>query len=135
MDGFGVKQVLNVGQCQPDHSSIRQFIQAEFGAEVEYCADISAAMKRLCEQRFDLVLVNRIIDATLDEGSELIQQMKESEFLREVPVMMVSNFDSAQIAATDLGAVPGFGKANLEENETRELLRQYVGTQSPWADA
>ncbi|MCZ6654549.1 MAG: response regulator [Planctomycetota bacterium] len=135
MDGFGTKQVLNVGQCQPDHSSIREFIQAEFGAEVEYCADISAAMKRLCEQWFDLVLVNRIIDATLDEGSELIQQMKESEFLREVPVMMVSNFDSAQVAAADLGAVPGFGKARLEENETRELLRQYLGAQSPTADA
>ena len=135
MDGFGTKQVLNVGKCQPDHSSIREFIQAEFGAEVEYCADISAAMKRLCEQWFDLVLVNRIIDATLDEGSELIQQMKESEFLREVPVMMVSNFDSAQMAAADLGAVPGFGKAHLEENETRELLRQYLGAQSPTADA
>ncbi len=129
------KQVLNVGQCQPDHNSIRRFVQAEFGAEVEYCADISAAMKRLCEQWIDLVLVNRIIDATLDEGLELIQQMKESEFLREVPVMMMSNFDSAQIAATDLGAVPGFGKAHLEENETRELLRQYLGTQSPTADA
>ena len=59
-------------------------------------------MKRLCEQWIDLVLVNRIIDATLDEGLELIQQMKESEFLREVPVMMMSNFDSAQLAATDL---------------------------------
>ncbi len=135
MDGCGAKQILNVGQCQADHNSIRQFVQAEFGAEAEYCADISAAMKRLCEQRFDLVLVNRIIDATLDEGSELIQQMKESEFLREVPVMMVSNFDSAQMAAADLGAGPGFGKAHLEENETRELLRQYLGTQSPTADA
>jgi PleD family two-component response regulator len=130
-----IKQVLNVGQCQPDHNSIRRFLLAEFGAETEYCADISAAMKRLCEQKFDLVLVNRTIDATLDEGSELIQQMKESEYLREVPVMMVSNFDSAQIAATDLGAVPGFGKAHLEENETRELLRRYIGTQSPAEDA
>ena len=129
------KRILNVGQCQPDHDSIRRFVQTEFGVEVEYCADIPAAMKRLCEQRFDLVLVNRIIDATLDEGLELIQQMKKSEFLREVPVMMMSNFDSAQIAATDLGAVPGFGKAHLEENETRELLRQYLGTQSPTADA
>ncbi len=129
------KHVLNVGQCQADHNSIRHFVQAEFGADAEYCADISAAMKRLCEHKFDLVLVNRIIDATLDEGSELIQQMKESEFLRDVPVMMVSNFDSAQITATDLGAVPGFGKAHLEENETRELLRRYLGTQSPTADA
>ncbi len=135
MDSHGTKQVLNVGQCQPDHNSIRRFVQAEFGAEAEYCADISAAMQRLCEERFDLVLVNRIIDATLDEGSELIQQMKESEFLREVPVMMLSNFDSAQMAAADLGAIPGFGKAHLEENETRELLRQYLGTQSPTADA
>ena len=135
MKGYGTKKVLNVGQCQPDHNSIRQYLQAEFGAEVEYCADISAAMKRLYDQWFDLVLVNRIIDATLDEGSELIQQMKDTEFLRDVPVMMVSNFDSAQIEAADLGAVPGFGKAHLEEKETRELLRQYLGTQSPTAEA
>ncbi len=135
MDDLSTKNILNVGQCQPDHNSIRRFIRAEFGVEVEYCADISAAMKRMCEERFDLVLVNRIIDATLDEGSELIQQLKESEFLRDVPVMRVSNFDSAQLAATDLGAVRGFGKAHLEENETRELLRQYLGTQNPAVDA
>jgi PleD family two-component response regulator len=134
MDGHGAKLVLNVGQCQPDHNSIRQFIQDEFGADVEYCADVYGAMTRLCEQKFDLVLVNRIIDATLDEGLELIHKMKQSEFLREVPVMMVSNFESAQIAATDLGAVPGFGKAHIEEEETRELLRRYLGAKTPTAD-
>ncbi len=84
-------------------------------------------MKRLCEQWFDLVLVNRIIDATLDEGLDLIRQMKESEFLRDVPVMMISNFEAAQVTATNLGAVPGFGKARLEENETRTLLEHTTG--------
>ncbi len=126
MSGNDKKLVLDVGQCQPDHTSISKLIESKFDARVEYCADIGSAMTRLRERKFDLVLVNRIIDATLDEGIGLVRQMKDSEFLREVPVMLVSNFDSAHREATALGAVEGFGKADIEEEQTRRLLARYL---------
>ena len=126
MSGNDKKLVLDVGQCQPDHTSISKLIESNFDARVEYCADIAGAMTRLCEQKFDLVLVNRLIDVTLDEGIGLVRQMKDSEFLREVPVMLVSNFDSAHHEATALGAVEGFGKADIEEEQTRRLLAPFL---------
>ncbi len=119
--------VLDVGQCQADHKAIRSLIESTFDAQVEYSADISGALQRLCEGKFDLVLVNRIIDATLDEGVDLIKKMRDSEFLRETPVMLVSNFDAAQKEATSLGAVPGFGKGDLEDDGTKDLLARYLG--------
>ena len=128
MGGNRVRRVLDVGQCQADHAAIRELIRSTFGAKIEYAADIRGALRRMCEDRFDLVLVNRILDATLDEGAELIKKMKESEFLREVPVMLVSNFAPAQAEATALGAVEGFGKAHLDSDETRALLERYLAT-------
>lgn len=128
MSGNRVRRVLDVGQCQADHAAIRNLVTSAFGAEIEYAADIRGALRRLCEDSFDLVLVNRIIDATLEDGVELIKKMKESEFLCEVPVMLVSNFESAQAEASALGAVAGFGKAHLDDDQTRALLEQYLGT-------
>ncbi len=121
------KFVLDVGQCQPDHQAIRRMIESEFDARVESSADAEGAMQVLCEQKVDLVLVNRILDATLHDGLELVQKMQQHESLRRTPIMMISNFESAQQEAIAAGAAPGFGKAHLDEETTRKLLANYLG--------
>ena len=120
------KLVLDVGQCQPDHLDIRRMIESAFDARVESSADAIGAMQVLCEQKVDLVLVNRILDATLHEGVELVKQMQAHESLRHTPIMMISNFETAQQEAIAAGAAPGFGKADLEEETTRKLLANYL---------
>ena len=125
-DGFK-KLVLDVGQCQPDHRAIRRMIESEFDARVESSPDAEGAMQVLCEQKVDLVLVNRILDTTLNDGLELVKQMQQHESLCNTPIMMISNFESAQQEAVAAGAVPGFGKAHLDEERTRKLLANYLG--------
>jgi CheY-like chemotaxis protein len=116
------KRILDVGQCTADHTAIRALFEKQFSAVVERCTDTPQALEMLSERPFDLVLVNRIIDATTEEGLDLIKRMKESPFLRDVPVMLISNFESAQVDAVELGAVQGFGKADLESPDTCALV-------------
>ena len=54
------------------------------------------------------------------------EQMQEHESLRHTPIMMISNFETAQQEAIAAGAAPGFGKADLEEETTRKLLANYL---------
>lgn len=121
------KYVLSVGNCQLDHGSISRMIETHFNAAVDGAADMAAALRQLEQRRYDLVLVNRVFDATSEEGLDLIRQMKESPALRAIPVMLISNFESAQQEAAAAGAAPGFGKAHLEEQQTRATLDAFLG--------
>ena len=56
---------------------------------------------------------------------EEIQQIKDAGLT--VPVMLVSDLPEAQDAAVALGALRGFGKAQLHEPETLELIRCVTG--------
>src|SRR4051794_6451514 len=111
------KRVLSVGQCMADHGSISRLLKSSFQAEVVTADTAEEALRRLREEAFDLVLVNRVFDATNEGGCELIRQVKADHGLREVPLMLVSNFPEAQDEAQAAGAVPGFGKSRLHERE------------------
>lgn len=104
------KKVLDVGQCNPDHSSITQFLNDQFEANVVRAHLFDDAIEQLKQDQFDLVLVNRLLDRDHSEGSDLIKAMQADPAFRTTPIMLVSNFEDAQTAAVGLGAVPGFGK-------------------------
>jgi len=40
--------------------------------------------------------------------------------------MVVSNYQDAQTAAVEAGAVQGFGKSALNTDQTKELLAKYL---------
>ncbi len=126
MNAPPAKQVLSVGQCMLDHSAISRVLEAQFSAVVDYAPDVDSALAVMREQPYALVLVNRILDQTLEEGTDLIRKAKQDDQLRALPIMLVSNFEAAQQEAAALGAVPGFGKADLEAPATRDLLATYL---------
>ena len=119
------KRVLDVGQCGPDHSAIRALIES-LGASVERVARQNEALQRLRNEPFDLVLVNRKLDIDYSDGTDLIRAMQADDTLREVPVMLVSNYSEAQTRAVALGAAPGFGKMALGAPDTRERLARFL---------
>jgi len=107
------RRVLDVGQCNPDHSTITQFLTANFDVEVVRAHLFDDAMEQLRSGRFDLVLVNRLLDQDHSEGSEVIKAMQADAGLKTTPVMLVSNFADAHESAVALGGKYGFGKAAL----------------------
>lgn len=123
------KRVLDVGQCGFDHGAIRRLVNSQFGAEVVQAHRLDDAVARLRNESFDLVLVNRKLDADDSDGMEVLRAIKANEALAPTPVMLVSNYADAQQAAVDAGAEPGFGKSELNQPSTREKLRPFLGAE------
>jgi DNA-binding response OmpR family regulator len=101
--------------------------QRELGATVDPSARADDALRRLEAHKYDVVLVNRILAADGSSGLAVIQQIKEAGVT--VPVMLVSDLPEAQDAAVALGAIRGFGKAQLHEPDTLELIRRVTGSE------
>ena len=108
-----MKHVLSIGQCGFDHGSIGRFLRSHFDVEVVPAATARDATTKLQERTFDLVLVNRQLDADGDEGLDFIQGLKNNPAFAAVPVMLVTNYREYADQAVSIGAVPGFGKAEL----------------------
>jgi two-component system chemotaxis response regulator CheY len=116
------KRVLSIGQCGPDHYSISWILRQHFSAEVVPARNAAEAFALLKKGPFDLILVNRILDADHSSGLELIKQLKTTA-AEQAPIMLVSNLPAAQQQATAHGAIPGFGKDELTDDALIERLR------------
>jgi two-component system, chemotaxis family, chemotaxis protein CheY len=115
-------RVLSVGQCGFDHGKIARGLGAGFGAEVVAADTFPEAVSALRGGRFDLVLVNRVTDDDGTDGLDLIRTLKADPTLAGMAVMLVSNRSDAQQEAEALGALPGFGKADLGTSKARQCL-------------
>ena len=120
------KQVLDVGQCQMDHGALRRLIEGKFAADVKQAHSAEQALAELRSGQFDLVLVNRKLDADYSDGLEIIKQIKADPELAGLNVMLVTNYAEHQAQAVAAGAVPGFGKAQLMEAATVERLNRFL---------
>ena len=120
------KKVLDVGQCDLDHSNITALLKANFEVEVARAHSRSEAISMATVEGFDLVLVNRLFDADGSEGMAVVSDLKTNERTADVPVMIVSNYEEAQVAAVEAGAVRGFGKSALGSDATLDLLKSYL---------
>ena len=118
-------KILDVGQCGFDGPRMARLWQEALGAEVDSADTSDEAVEMVQSAAYDLVLVNRVLDA--DESSGLAAIERLLALRREVPVMLVSDLAEAQDAAVALGAVRGFGKAHLGERSTLDLVSHLVG--------
>jgi CheY-like chemotaxis protein len=121
------KRVLDVGNCNMDHSSISQLLKTNFQAEIVRAHTLSEAVGALHQQVFDLVLVNRQLDRDGSPGLAVIEQIKRDPETSTLPVMMITNFAEHQQKAIASGAEPGFGKKDLHSAETHEKLAKFLG--------
>jgi CheY-like chemotaxis protein len=120
------KRVLDVGQCGPDHSSIRSYLKRNFDCEVVQVDDAAGALAQLKNGKFDLVLVNRKLDRDYSDGLEVIRTLKADPDAANVPVMLVTNYPEHQDAAVNAGAIRGFGKLEFGKPETRQRLAEVL---------
>ena len=73
-------------------------------------------------RKFDLILVNRILDRDHSDGLAVIHHARTSG----TPVMMITNYAEHQQRAQDAGAEHGFGKAELHRPETMKRLAGFL---------
>lgn len=117
------RRVLSVGQCAFDHGQISRKLGQSLGVEVAEEATAEDALATLAQTSFDLILVNRVGASDGAPGVDLIRALKSEPTTADLPVMLVSNYRDAQAEAVALGALPGFGKADLGSAETVKRLQ------------
>jgi len=121
------KHVLDVGQCGPDHATIRRYLTANFDCEIMQAHGLDDTRAQLQSGHFDLVLINRKLDADYSDGLDVIRALQSDAATADIPVMLVTNHPEHQDAAVAAGALRGFGKLEFEKPETRERLAAVLG--------
>jgi two-component system chemotaxis response regulator CheY len=116
------KRVLDVGQCGPDHATIRSYFKRNFDCEIVQSHGADDTLAQLKNGRFDLVLINRKLDADYSDGIEILRKIKADAAVADVPVMIVTNYPEHQDAAVAAGALRGFGKLEYDKPETRDKI-------------
>ena len=118
-----MKRILDVGQCQPDHATIRAYFSKHFDCEIVQTHGPEDTLAALQTGDFDLVLINRKLDRDYSDGIEIIRQMKADPTVAQVPVMLITNYAEHQEAAVAAGALRGFGKLEYDQPETLAKLQ------------
>src|SRR5262245_37551236 len=103
-----MKRVLDVGNCSPDHASIRNFLTSHFDCEVVQTHGLADTLNELRTGNIDLVLINRKLDADYSDGVEILRALKANGETAAVPVMIITNYPDHQDAAVAAGALRGF---------------------------
>jgi CheY-like chemotaxis protein len=111
-----------VGQCGPDHATIRRYLTSHFDVEIVQTHGLADTLTELRAGHFDLVLINRKLDADYSDGIEILREIKAAAEIAHVPVMLVTNYPEHQEAAVAAGAHRGFGKLEFDDPATKEKL-------------
>lgn len=119
-------RVMSVGQCNPDHFSLKSFLEKNFICEIIRIDSTNEALEELRKNHYDLVIVNRKLDIDYSDGLLLIQKMQENSDLSKIPAMLLSNYPEAQKEATENGGILGFGKLDYGKPETVEKIRGFL---------
>lgn len=118
------KQVLSIGNCSYDFSTISAALEKNFSVEMHAVDDAAAAVQVTKTQKFDLIVVNRLFDLNQDSGIDLIKKLRDAQV--QSPMMLISNYPEYQQEAVAAGAVAGFGKQNVGKPEMLEAVGNYL---------
>ncbi len=121
------KSVVDVGNCSPDHNSIRRMLERSFDVVIHRTDQLSDTLELLKSVQPNLVLVNRKLDIDYSDGMDIIRHFRSSPDLQSIPIMLVTNYPDHQQQAVALGALYGFGKLELNSPETLQRLEIPLG--------
>lgn len=120
------KRVLDVGNCDLDHSAIHGLLTASFAAQVSRTHGPDDTLALLKKEPFDLVLVNRKLDQDYSDGLDIIKAIKADPQLAGTPCMLITNYPDQQDSAVAAGAEYGFGKKELSAKATHQRLAKFL---------
>lgn len=120
------RQIVLVGHCGPDVYRLKTAVNRAVPEAEIVTVDDEQSLDEYRTPDF-LWLVNRILDGsfTTDSGIELIRQIRSEPAPADAPIaILISDLPGAQEEAIAAGARPGFGKSQILEERTVEILRE-----------
>jgi ActR/RegA family two-component response regulator len=118
------KKVVLVGHCGPDSSFLRIAVSRAARDAQVLAVDDGTSLQRVLNDGADLLLFNRTLDFGFDDDEGVAVIRKLRPHYPSVKMMLVSNYADAQAAAVAEGALPGFGKRELNTPRVSELIRE-----------
>ncbi len=121
-----INKIVLVGHCGADQYALTQAVERALGDDVAIESANTADELGRAVSAEALLLVNRQLDGRFDTGSgiELIRGLAGDA--GGSVMMLISNYPEAQDEAVAAGAMQGFGKSNLSDAATAQLLRDAV---------
>ncbi len=116
--------VIFVGHCMPDSFMLKSMVRRALPDAETTRINSSAKLNKLLDNNgADILLINRALDGTFDveDGNVLIEQLATRE--SNPAILLISNFEDALARAEAAGAMPGFGKSELNTPKAAERLQ------------
>lgn len=124
---LNMTKIALVGHCGIDGPRIQsQIISILDGVEVAMANDPDA-LNEVVGQGVDLLLFNRELGFGFEDGEGVHVMTKVRQSHPDVKLMLISDYPDAQAAAEEIGALPGFGKADLGTPKVEKALRNALG--------
>ena len=118
----GAKAMVLVVEDERPIASLLARLVEECGAEVQIAYNGGDALRRMVQQRPDLVLLDLIMP--LMSGEEVLQTMHEDAELKDVPVIVISTKEMMDDTAVRPAA---FVQKPFEPSEVKRLVRELLG--------
>jgi DNA-binding response OmpR family regulator len=119
-----MKKVLLVGNCNFDAPQIKSVIENNYQAEVKDIKTIDEAKMILENEDIDLVLVNRVGDQDQKNGLDLVDYLANKG--GKPPIILITNFQEKMDEAVLHGALEGFGKEDILNDEGLETVKNIL---------
>jgi len=120
------KTVLDIGNCNPDHSSLSRMLVTNFNVRVLRAHELKDSLELLQKEQVDLILINRKLDIDYSDGLEILQHFKQDDQLKGIPAMIITNYPEHQEEAVAAGAEYGFGKLQFADIATQDRLSRFL---------
>jgi CheY-like chemotaxis protein len=124
------KTVLDVGNCDPDHSSLSKMLSTHYDVHVLRSNELKDTLEIVSKEKVDLILINRKLDIDYTDGLDILRYLKQNETWKTIPAMIVTNYPEAQQEAVAEGAEYGFGKLQYKESATHDRLSKFLEKRS-----
>ena len=118
------KRVGLVGHCTPDSSHLTMAVTAAVPDAKVIRVTNDDGVDQLLKEGVELLLVNRKMEPGYAEeiGTDYIRRLRAKH--PNVRLMLISNFPDAIEESIKLGALRGFGKAELLTPATKQKLQE-----------
>ena len=97
-------------------------LTSSFEVEVIRADALNDTLNQLRNHDVSLVLINRKLDIDYSDGMEILKAIKANQDFSDTPIMLVTNYEEHQDQAVDAGALRGFGKLQLSDDQTQNRL-------------
>lgn len=74
----------------------------------------------------DLIILDAMLPGNGMNGFDVLEQLKREEALKNIPVIMLTNLDTEEKVAREIGAADYLVKANVSIDDVSDKVKEYL---------